>query len=662
MDMGDTYEREGRFIDDIVKKQNYGHNLVVDENGNKLIRSFTADKDKFMGSVTLTPEMYKAILEAPNQTEAKRRLMQMAKIPQDVDMDKLFIHMNLSKPRNLSTYFKAKTVNPNSVRNWHDTPTGTIYINRVKQDGMGHYNVTKHRIGGMVQNPYLKAQYGTEVIVDKKKINTGSKEYRDMYASGNLMHVDKDGIPIRWSGEEAVVTAQMTDKERQKRNDLYNAAFPKYSSEDGLDEKGNYIYYNDPNGKGGIDAALKDALFEGLPELTGIPSLIRVGKDPVGHIQSGLRIMDDMSTFGTMPSETYSKPGDLSKTLDAVGAAGTVMPLAKGLSFAPKILGKVPKINTNIGLKFTDKTINAQKAIQQGQVILPESSMATAAKTVDDVTAKIPNAKEIEQITTYKNDLLNRLKTTEEGKRRLANLGLTPEDLNDIDLGFTGGGSKALYGKIDITGNPYVNVDFKQIAENADLGLTTMNVASHEIGHALQYLAAKKRYSSGVNPTDFKYSWKDLNKTPADQEMLDWLTKNADRSDEPYPGWFDQFPGIDKSLLKETPKQGASYLTTRSEPYAHLREFRTNMMDEGILKNEWDNVTEDMVDKFMNTSSNDRMKGFMKNTPDFRKRMSVLLNKYPAVIPGVIGTGATAAGISQLNQKRQGGQINPYLK
>jgi len=217
MDMGDSYEREGRFIDDIVKKQGYGHNLVMDENGDKLIRSFTADKDKFMGSVTLTPEMYKAILEAPNQTEAKRRLMQMAKIPQDVDMDKLFIHMNLSRPRYLSSYLKAKTVNPNSVKNWHDVPPGNIYINRVFQNRTqptSYHNETRlkqNRLGGMVQNPYLKAQYGTEVIVDGKKINTDSKEYRDMYASGNLINVDKDGIPIRWSGEEAVVTAQMTD-------------------------------------------------------------------------------------------------------------------------------------------------------------------------------------------------------------------------------------------------------------------------------------------------------------------------------------------------------------------------------------------------------------------------------------------------------------------
>lgn len=333
----------------------------------------------------------------------------------------------------------------------------------------------------------------------------------------------------------------------------------------------------------------------------------------------------------------------------------------QGLSYVPAELELTLPRNT-MYKALDDGSFKVIK--DQGQGILPESAMSTVAKASDDVTAQMPNAKEIEQITTYKNDLLNRLKTTEEGKRRLENLGLTPEDLNDIDLDFNAGGSRAMAGRIDYTGNPYVNINLKQIKENADLGLTPMNTAAHEIAHALQYLAAKKRYNAGVNPTDFRYNWKDLNKTPADQEMLDWLTKNADRSKEPFPGYFDEFPGIDKSLLKENPKSGMSYVTERAEPYAHLREFRANMMDEGILKNEWDNVTEDMVDKFMKTSSTDRMKGFMQNTPDFRKRMSMLLNKYPAVVPGILGTGAATYGVNKSNQQipqnRYGGQ-NPYI-
>jgi len=520
--------------------------------------------------------------------------------------------------------------------------------------------------GGEVNNPYIKAQYGTEtlylqgykdipqakpVTIDGRQVYKGSQEYKDAYESGNLMSVDYDGMPVRYSTEEAVVTAEAPALLKQQR-----------------EREKDPVAFAVREGR--------DAVADPFLEFSGIKGAARFAEDPMKNISGAGNVLYNfttpglaMNTYNYMQGKPFFDISDedlqgLANTADVLGlAAPFVKPISKGLSLAPRLLGKVPRININTGLRFADESIDAAKALQrQRQPVLPESSMATAAKTVDDVTAKIPNVKEIEEITTYKNDLLNRLKTTEEGKRRLANFGLTPEDLNDIDLEFTGGGSKALPGKIDITGNPYVNVDFKQISQYADLGLTPMNTAAHEIGHALQYLAAKKRYSSGINPTDFKYSWKDLNKTPADQEILDWLTKNVDRSDEPFPGYFDEFPGIDKSLLKEKPKEGVGYLTTRAEPYAHLREFRTNMMDEGILKNEWDNVTEDMVDKFMNTSSNDRMKGFMKNTPDFRKRMSVLLNKYPAVIPGVIGTGATAAGASQLNQKRYGGETNPYLK
>jgi hypothetical protein len=76
---------------------------------------------------------------------------------------------------------------------------------------------TGYARNGTQVNPYLKAQYGTKVIVDGKKINTDSRQYREMYNSGNLMRVDKDGIPIRWSEEDVVVTAPMTEEERNRR-------------------------------------------------------------------------------------------------------------------------------------------------------------------------------------------------------------------------------------------------------------------------------------------------------------------------------------------------------------------------------------------------------------------------------------------------------------
>jgi hypothetical protein len=182
-------------------------------------------------------------------------------------------------------------------------------------------------------------QNSGKIIVDGKQVNIDSNEYRRIYEDRNLMNVDKDGMPIRWSGEEAVVTAQMTDKERQKRNNLYNAAFPKMNTDDGLDEQGNYIYYDNPSGKGSIDSDLGNAGLA-LMELTGIPSLYRVSKDPLGHLQSALKTIDGISTLGTMPSNTYNTPEDLSKALDIVGASGTVSsfvkPVASGLNQVAK--------------------------------------------------------------------------------------------------------------------------------------------------------------------------------------------------------------------------------------------------------------------------------------------------------------------------------------
>lgn len=335
----------------------------------------------------------------------------------------------------------------------------------------------------------------------------------------------------------------------------------------------------------------------------------------------------------------------------------------QGLSYVPAELELTLPRNT-LYKALDDGSFKVIK--DQGQGILPESSMSTIAKASDDVVEQMPNTKEIEQITTYKNDLLNRLKTTEEGKRRLANLGLTPEDLNDIDLYFNAGGSRAMAGRIDYNGNPYVNINFKEIAGGT--GLTPMNTASHEIGHALQYLAAKKRFEKlGIPLDDRVYSGVNI-RTQADDEMIDWL-KSVNQSEIDFKksmGTYDQLPGINQNLTNENIPEGINktYITERAEPYAHLREFRTNMMDEGILKNEWDNVTEDMVDKFMKTSSGDRMKASLQNTLDFRKRMSMLLNKYPAVVPGILGTGVATYGVNKMMQQtpqnRYGGQ-NPYM-
>ena len=91
-------------------------------------------------------------------------------------------------------------------------PKNLKFINDMYVGKQNNVPINMAKYGGRI-----KYNNGGKVIVDGKEVNIDSNEYRDMYASGNLMNVDKDGIPIRWSGEEAVVTAQMTDEERQRR-------------------------------------------------------------------------------------------------------------------------------------------------------------------------------------------------------------------------------------------------------------------------------------------------------------------------------------------------------------------------------------------------------------------------------------------------------------
>jgi hypothetical protein len=160
------------------------------------------------------------------------------------------------------------------------------------------------RFGAQINNPYLKKKYnnGGKVIVDGKEVNTSSQEYKNLYDAGVLMGVDYEGLPNMYA-PEVEVTAKMTDKERVKRG-LMTESHRR-------------------------DKAAMSELGNAFAESTGIPSLIRVGKDPLGHLQSALKTMDGISTLGTMPYDAYNTPEDLSKALDVVGAAGTVMPLAK---------------------------------------------------------------------------------------------------------------------------------------------------------------------------------------------------------------------------------------------------------------------------------------------------------------------------------------------
>ncbi len=327
-------------------------------------------------------------------------------------------------------------------------------------------------------------------------------------------------------------------------------------------------------------------------------------------------------------------------------------------------------------------------------------------------------------VVSYYEDLINRLKTTEEGKRRLANMGLTPEDINDFFVTFKKGEGNYVTTGIDYnTGNPFINIDFSQTdllnqgllprAKGKNYGITYGITAAHEAAHALDMIKAFKNYKNAKNISDnlwetkYKSKFYGPNKSKYEDEYFDFLNDDwFKRTPDQYT--YDQYvndylryttPAIEPNKVsyfykpninnlnrevkgvygdpsvtdKITPDfnptklssfeqkalDDAKYFTHGIEPYAHVREFRRGMMEKGILKNEWDPVTKTMIDRYMKSDANDRIKGFMKNTPDFKKRMKRWLNKYPAVIPAAIGTGAAGYGIMQQpkQQYKTGGTL-----
>ena len=113
---GDYFENEKNYINKNIKSKGYTYQDISGDNN--LIQSFTPEQDTLLGSITLTPEMWKDIYSSKSDKEAKQKLFKMANVSpeEQKNFDNTFIHMNLNNPKQLNTYKKAKSKLPNT--NW----------------------------------------------------------------------------------------------------------------------------------------------------------------------------------------------------------------------------------------------------------------------------------------------------------------------------------------------------------------------------------------------------------------------------------------------------------------------------------------------------------------------------------------------------------------
>ena len=228
-----------------------------------------------------------------------------------------------------------------------------------------------------------------------------------------------------------------------------------------------------------------------------------------------------------------------------------------------------------------------------------------------------------DEIQDLHNNLLNRF-NTEEGKRRLGLLGVDNTKLKPADLSFKNTGSS--YYPSDNT----MDIDLQ---EAIDLGMDPSTIYAHETGHWLG-----KQYgdqSSTLMPQKFY-------ETPIDKEFRGAYPENFANE------LLAKNPNADfGKISKET--SAAYMLNQQDEAFPFLREMRQNMINKGYINDEYDNISEATINKFIKENPDDRISSFTEPNSKQSQAIYQQFKNLPAIIPGAIGLGA-------LQQQAEGGE------
>lgn len=292
-----------------------------------------------------------------------------------------------------------------------------------------------------------------------------------------------------------------------------------------------------------------------------------------------------------------------------------------------------------------------------------------------------PFAKDVskEDIVRFVHDDIDDMINTEEGRRRLVNMGIDPKDAEDL---------WANTSTIDDLGSDYNSltntVNISGVKNDSGMLGNNKTTASHEVGHWLQNVYNRKGKGSeemfdalithiddNVNlakkegipyadaaikneSTDTYIKYKELSKkfnnTDLDRELLELYEGSThDR------GYFNPRYMNPKEYFFHTKAESAP-----KEPLAFAREFRQNMINSGVIEHKYDNITEDAVKSFMKDNANkisgtyDRLTSF--SGKEHIKGLTDILNEVPAVAPIAGASYLATQGQETPPQYEQGGE------
>jgi hypothetical protein len=360
----------------------------------------------------------------------------------------------------------------------------------------------------------------------------------------------------------------------------------------------------------------------------------------------------------------------------ALGAAGFA-PMVKynrGLNAAVNTVDDVSDISglynsyDNLGREYAGKMQNAKNQISSnsgGSDLVSVVNNATN-KFLDTFVDPIKYKKQIQEVKAAHTDLPNYM-SSPDVVRRLQNLGINdPSKLAYPDLTFSRGGS--YFNNLDNK----INIDLTEPTRYADTRqFTHRGTYDHEVGHWLQKESYVKGGGYQKDLSDFNNQFK---KWKSDKEA--WKQKHP----SPYtidaitedPGLPSIFPPlrvarptvVDDELIKrlnpnitsDISKENYDYFKNDGlEAYPFMRETKREMIQQGYIPNETNQIEPSVVANFLKDNPKNRISSFVD--PNFLNglHLSKLMNKFPALAP-VVGAGAVATATQEYND---GGPIQP---
>jgi hypothetical protein len=402
-------------------------------------------------------------------------------------------------------------------------------------------------------------------------------------------------------------------------------------------------------------------------------------EDSTAGLESKFRVSDEPNFFddylnpfsmiGGMAADLGASPNQAKQTdsyLPYVTAIGT--PLLTGAlegigakSNKEFVNNLINPANIVPGYKSAEKYLapKIKKTLAKGALPILEGAKnletlgREAVRGINDaVIYPIKYRKQIADVKKLHGELASQLGQDEGVKRLSGVLGIDPTNLDYPSL--------TTFPRIGSHYSPRlnnINMDFRQLNKfknSPELMLSANTVHGHEVGHWMQreadrfspkYKEALSNYNNSNNKSIFFEPLPTSNPTVIDrfaQQLYgyDRGTNMIDISD-----------ALSNQVDVNTLYDNAKYFTHQgTEALPHLREMRQNMLNKGYIKNIYDPISEETINKFISENPIDRISSFTKPGSKQTKGLETIFRN----LPSVVGAGAVGTGAAYQMQNQQG--------